>query len=154
MRRLLELFHGRRQIDLLKRHGVSGNTTQSFPSTADIAVRPIMSRLEHLSRTNETWRSFPRSRWTEFIDRVEPLTGGQLGDERVHREHPVIGHFDGGLLLESRLYELIDSPANREQAQRALASFFHDLGSGFPGSVSRLGFNTNENGTIASLGSL
>ena len=114
-------------VDLLKRHGVSGNTTQSFPSTADIAVRPIMSRLEHLSRTNEKWRSFPRLRWTEFIDKVEPLTGGKIRDERVSREHPVIGHFDGGLLLESRLYELIDSPAKREQAQRALASFFHDL---------------------------
>ena len=114
-------------VDLLKRHGAPDDTHQSFPSSADIAVRPIMKRLKLLSQANESWRTFPQERWKAFIETIEPLTVGGLRDERVARTHPVLGNYDGGLLLESRLYELIDTHDDRKRAADALNQFFYDL---------------------------
>ncbi len=104
-------------VDLLKRHGSSSATMRSFPSTADLAVRPLLRRLSRQpAQAIAAWRT--------FLAAIEDLAGKRLREERVARDHPILGPYDGGLLLESRLYELIDSPDQQRRAQAALASFY------------------------------
>ena len=106
-------------VDLLKRHVKAASGTQHFPSTADVAVRPLLARL---SDTPGALAS-----WTTYLAEIEYLAAGRLREERVAHTHPVIGQYDGGLLLESRLYELIEQREEREQAGRALAHFYRTL---------------------------
>lgn len=105
-------------VDLLKRHGSSG-ASSFFPSTADIAVRPLLERLSGRSKAAQEWNA--------YLATIEQLAQGRLREEHVNRDHALLGPYDGGLLLESRLRELFDDRAQREEASRALAEFFHAL---------------------------
>lgn len=104
-------------VDMLKRHGSSGADT-FFASTADIAVRPLLRRLENKPEAQTAWR--------RYLSSVEDLAAGRLREERVNRNHELLGPYDGGLLLESRLYELFDDHGQREKARTALSKFFRD----------------------------
>jgi CRISPR-associated protein Cmr2 len=104
-------------VDLLKRHGNPSQGSLYFPSTSDISVRPLLRRL----RANE---SVAETAWKQFLTVIEQLAAGRLREERVSRNHPILGHYDGGLLLESRLYELIDDRRQQREARNALTDFY------------------------------
>ena len=106
-------------VDLLKRHGKTSAGAQNFPSTADVAVRPFLKRLAEHPRASAEWAS--------YLAAVRYLAAERLDDERTNNSHPVIGNHDGGLLLESRLFELLDDKNDREQARRSLNEFYRRL---------------------------
>jgi CRISPR-associated protein Cmr2 len=104
-------------VDLLKRHGNPTEDKRYFPSTSDVAVRPLLRRLRAMQSDAET-------AWKQFLTVIEQLAAGRLREERVSRNHPILGHYDGGLLLESRLYELIDDRRQQREARNALTDFY------------------------------
>lgn len=104
-------------VDLLKRHGRSQQGSLYFPSTSDISVRPLLRRLRAKQPDAE-------QAWNQFLAVIEKLAAGRLREERVFYNRPILGHYDGGLLLESRLYELIDDRGQQREARNALADFY------------------------------
>ncbi len=111
-------------VDLLKRHGQPGNTTLAFASTSDVAVRPLLYRLVQLDQQQV------RQAWKEYISALKRLAGNRLDEERTGREsHWLLGHYDGGLLIESGLNELFaENDAGQQQAGKALAAFYKAVG--------------------------
>ncbi len=110
-------------VDLLKRHAQP--VALAFASTSDVAVRPVLARLKALDQKQV------REAWNSYIDALKKMVGNRLEEERTGRKHWLLGHYDGGLLLESRLHELFtetsnggDARAEREQASQALAKFY------------------------------
>lgn len=114
-------------VDLLKRHGQPGNATLAFASTADVAVRPLLHRLAALDRQQV------RAAWQTYLHELRTLVGARLDEERTGRgSHWLLQHYDGGLLLDSRVNELFDDGAQgtqaRQQALAALAHFYQTVG--------------------------
>lgn len=109
-------------VDLLKRHGQPAASQNSFPSTSDVSVRAFLHRIQH-----SDFSAKAKAAWATYLSALKSLAGGRLHEERVRRDHPIIGTFDGGLLLESRLYELIDDRNEREMAGKALSAFYNTL---------------------------
>ncbi|WP_029214553.1 type III-B CRISPR-associated protein Cas10/Cmr2 [Kallotenue papyrolyticum] len=108
-------------VDLLKRHARPESMQPSFSSTADVAVRTLLRRLETLDR------SVAQQAWQTYLHALKTLAGtARLAEERARREaHWLLEHYDGGLLLESRVGELFDDDAQaRQQALAALADFY------------------------------
>ena len=104
-------------VDLLKRHG-QPHGQPFFPSTADIAARPLLRRLAR--------HPAAQSSWTAYIAELQRI-GADLRDEQVQRHHSVIGRYDGGLLFESRLGELFDDVPRHRYAAQALATFLRTV---------------------------
>ncbi len=108
-------------VDLLKRHAQP--VELAFASTSDVAVRPVLHRLAGLAQAQAAWDQY-------FATLKEPISK-RLDEERTALKRPVLGHYDGGLLLESRLQELFTETSNggntgamREQSSKALAEFY------------------------------
>ena len=134
-------------VDLLKRHGKPANAALYFASTADIAVRPALARLRtHELTARAAWDTYFSAIRTLAAETIasettdsettdsaapadEPPTAPQtatrrIADERVAASHWLLGRYDAGLLLESRLFELIEDRDNRKAASTALATFY------------------------------
>jgi CRISPR-associated protein Cmr2 len=117
-------------VDLLKRHGQPGNATLAFASTSDVAVRPLLHRLAALDQQQV------RAAWQTYLHELRTLVGARLDEERTGRgPHWLLGHYDGGLLIESGLNELFDEIATetqrrtqRRRAAEALAAFYKNVG--------------------------
>jgi CRISPR-associated protein Cmr2 len=110
-------------VDLLKRHGQPGNATLAFASTSDVAVRPLLHRLDALDKEKV------RQAWKDYISRLKTLAGNRLEEERTGRaSHWLLGHYDGGLLIESGLNEVFDDIGAGQQAGKALAAFYQTVG--------------------------
>lgn len=110
-------------VDLLKRHGQAGNATLAFASISDVAVRPLLCRLAQLDQQKV------RQVWQAYISTLKTLAGNRLDEERTGREaHWLLGHYDGGLLIESGLNELFDDIGAGRQAGQALAAFYKAVG--------------------------
>lgn len=110
-------------VDLLKRHAQP--VELAFASASDIAVRPVLNRLKALDQKQV------REAWNSYIDALRKMVGDRLDEERTGRKHWLLGHYDGGLLLESRLHEMFTETSNggnarakREQASKALSEFY------------------------------
>ncbi|WP_298819068.1 type III-B CRISPR-associated protein Cas10/Cmr2 [Chloroflexus sp.] len=110
-------------VDLFKRHAQP--VELAFASTSDVAVRPVLHRVVRNDQAQA------RAAWEQYIETLESIARKRLGEERTARRHPIIDHYDGGLLLESRLHELISEAsdrsemrAQREKAGRALAELY------------------------------
>ncbi len=111
-------------VDLLKRHGQPGNATLAFASTSDVAVRPLLHRLAQLDRQQVC------AAWQTYLGTLQKLVGSaRLSEERTGRaSHWLLGHYDGGLLIESGLNELFDDIGAGQQAGKALAAFYQTVG--------------------------
>ncbi len=95
-------------VDLLKRRGVTAYG-EHFPSTSHMATVPFLKRLEllkhgHLMRARDAWKS--------YIELVEKKAfSPQL--ERVpdwYPDHLLLGRYEGSMLLESRLVDVLYAP--------------------------------------------
>jgi CRISPR-associated protein Cmr2 len=119
-------------IDLLKRRGVTADGI-GFPSTSHIAALPFLERLKHLKHQQLTQVQIA---WNGYIDNVRPLAfSPQL--ERIpdsYPPHPLLGRYDGSMLLEDRLVDVIYAPgagktqiARLQTAKNLLRDFYRVL---------------------------
>lgn len=107
-------------VDLLKRHGNRGGDSR-FPSTSHIAALPLLERLRQgdIAHAKRAWYAY-----------TEKLIGLNVELETVpprYGNHPVTANYEGELLFESRLRELLESSGvdkdKLEEAQKALRDF-------------------------------
>lgn len=109
-------------IGILKRLGErEGRKDHRFLSTPHLASMPLLQRI-----TKEEKISSPA--WKAYLANLRKF-GAQL-EETTSRRHPVLGHYDGQLLFETRLEEWFDHLPKEDrrhalkQAQHALGAFF------------------------------
>ncbi|HZO72957.1 MAG TPA: type III-B CRISPR-associated protein Cas10/Cmr2 [Ktedonobacteraceae bacterium] len=124
-------------VDLLKRRGVTASG-EHFPSTSHMATIPFLQRLEilkngHLRRVQDAWESY-----IEIVK--EKAFSPQL--ERVpdwYPDHPLLGRYEGSMLLEGRLVDVLYAPgedmsrrsAPIQMAKLALQHFYAVLDAQF-----------------------
>ncbi len=121
-------------VDLLKRKGVTAFSAH-FPSTSHIAAIPFLERLRvlkdkkpHLTQVKDAW-----NRYTTSIKQYIP--DAQL--ERIPDRYPshlILERYDGSMLLEDRLVDLLYEPGistnknpRLKDAKRALNDFYQLL---------------------------
>lgn len=110
-------------IGFLKRMGKrhEGDTDHQFLSTPHLATMPLLQRMATVLES-------PKQAWDEYLAALREL-GADL-QQTAATHHPVLGHYDGQLLLETRLEEWFDDLAEKERleavskARDALAIFF------------------------------
>jgi len=133
-------------VDLLKRNGESSWGT-SFPSTSHIATLPFLQRLDLISdkdQASEKWQAYIKT-VVRIVDKVDPETTKITPENsRVvytarlspnhYKSHSIIGEYDGSMLFEERLVDLIDvvkTPEIRNEARDALRGFYQYIDSQF-----------------------
>jgi len=116
-------------VDLLKRRGVTAYG-EHFPSTSHIATLPFLQRLRHLK---PPYLSRVQQAWADYIGEVQRRAfSPQL--ERTPLVHPVLQNYDGSLLLESRLVDVLYVPGEDtskslrlQEVKQALQTFYQVL---------------------------
>jgi CRISPR-associated protein Cmr2 len=119
-------------VDLLKRRGVSTSFGKQFPSTSHMATSPFLQRLKppsfpspYLDEAKKAWQTY-----------INKLTGLAFSPNLEHTPelHPLFGDYDGSLLFEGRLVDLLYAPgedmnkSGRPQtAKQALQTFYQAL---------------------------
>lgn len=119
-------------VDLLKRCGTTAFGSR-FPSTSHMATISFLKRLEVLKDQN---REQVRTAWDAYIEKVQTMaTSPQL--ERIpdsYPSHPILGRYEGSMLLEDRLVDVLYIPAadtskntRLQEAKKALHDFYQAL---------------------------
>lgn len=129
-------------VDLLKRRGVTAYG-EHFPSTSHMATLPFLERLRVLE--NQDIEAARRA-WNDYISAVQELAFS-LQLEHTPKYHPILGDYDGSMLFESRLVDVLYAPGEAktrgtqiQKAKRALEGFYQKLDQQF----SALGFSPGE----------
>jgi len=112
-------------VGLLKRLGKrkKGDENHQFLSTPHLATTPLLQRIGNDAEN-------VRPQWEKYMRALERLAGEKL-EATAAREHPVLGHYDAMLLIDTRLEEWFDhfDKDTRKQklkcAQAALEEFFN-----------------------------
>ena len=123
-------------VDLLKRCGTTAFGSR-FPSTSHMATISFLQRLEALQGEN---RKQVRNAWDEYIEKVQKMANSrQL--ERIpdsYSSHPILGRYEGSMLLEDRLVDVFYMPAadtskntRLQEAKKALRDFYQSLDNQF-----------------------
>jgi CRISPR-associated protein Cmr2 len=118
-------------VDLLKRNGTTPLGT-SFPSTSHMATSPFLERLKLFRNPQQAQ---VRSAWTTYIQKVQGVSPTQLElISRRYGNHPILGDYEGSMLLEDRLVDVLYEPgetANKSRhlqtAKQALQGFYRVL---------------------------
>jgi CRISPR-associated protein Cmr2 len=129
-------------VDLLKRHGLTAwNIT--FPGTGHIAALPFLRRLSQLDTQAQ---ALAREKWLEYIEKVKQI-GKPRYDESAQPDentqptaslviekeytlgdaHPILQRYDGTMLFEERLVDLVGPTVDQEkmkEAKKALQAFY------------------------------
>lgn len=119
-------------VDLLKRRGITAFGSSS-PSTSHMATISFLQRLEVLQGEN---REQVKKAWDEYIGKVQKkATSPQL--ERIpdgYPSHPILGRYEGSMLFEDRLVDVLYIPAadtskntRLQEAKKALSDFYQSL---------------------------
>lgn len=117
-------------VDLLKRFGKTETDSEAhFPSTSHIAMLPFLKRMEQI---DEPGTRKLRTAWIDYIKKLDPSIKEQLPTSYPY--HPILAHYDGSLLLEGRLVDVLLIPStdatNNEkflQARAAQQDFYKAL---------------------------
>lgn len=119
-------------VDLLKRCGTTAFGSR-FPSTSHMATISFLQRLQVLQGEN---RKQVKKAWDEYIEKVQKMANSrQL--ERIpdsYPSHPILGRYEGSMLLEDRLVDVFYMPAadtskntRLQEAKKALRDFYQSL---------------------------
>ena len=118
-------------VDLLKRKGQLGFDTH-FPSTSHMATLPFLKRLEQLDSDNmkqakQVWDDYIRQLKVIAIDdRLEQVPKGFRADP-----YPILGKYEGSLLFEERLVDVVDvdiaPPDKMRKVKEALRAFYRSV---------------------------
>lgn len=105
-------------VDLLKRHGNRGSEAH-FLSTSHIAALPFLKGLEDVDRT------IAKEAWKQYAEALIKLEAEREEIGKRFPEHPVIGQYDGAVLYEERLSDLLRDPPRSylESARQELQRF-------------------------------
>lgn len=116
-------------VDLLKRQG-NAVLGSHFPSTSHIATLPFLKRFEIFMDTSQV-----KFAWNEYISKLQNLASLPL--ETVPHNYPshlILGRYEGSLLFEDRLIDMLYVPTsssgeNRvlQDAKNALRDFYRVL---------------------------
>jgi CRISPR-associated protein Cmr2 len=120
-------------VDLLKRRGrpvILGAPVESFPSTSHMATLPFLARLDLLPKT-----VLPKIQiiWNTYISTLEKIALSPDLEQIPYTfsPHAILGKYEGSLLFEERLVEVVDvTPNNESQLQavkKALQAFYREV---------------------------
>ncbi|NCC32371.1 MAG: type III-B CRISPR-associated protein Cas10/Cmr2, partial [Chloroflexia bacterium] len=110
-------------VDLLKRHGQRGKENR-FPSTSHFAALPLMLRVSAPAYSERV-----QPLWTTYL-KVLREEGVNLHAEQVPEQFALAGPFgvyDGSLLFETRLVDVLSDETKLAAAQAALRTFYQGL---------------------------
>lgn len=127
-------------VDLLKRRGAS-SLAPDFPSTSHMATIPFLERIKLMSSQEQTKA---KEKWIAYIEKVLKIADLEATEilkmdiasqnQRVDIEfvpeeyaHPILQRYEGSLLFEERLVDLVDVVSNStkfNEAKEALRGFF------------------------------
>jgi len=113
-------------VDLLKRRGNAGGEAH-FPSTSHIAALPFLMRLEQLENPAEA-----KELLDAYIAKIHEIAKIQkrvvmidkIPGQYSHWAHSVLGIYDGSLLFEERLVDVVANTTGFEPAKEALRTFY------------------------------
>jgi CRISPR-associated protein Cmr2 len=118
-------------VDLLKRCGTTAFGSR-FPSTSHMATISFLQRLEILKGHNQEQ---VKRAWDAYIEKVQKMAPSpQL--ERIpdgYPSHPILAKYEGSMLLEDRLVDVLYVPADTskntrlQEAKKALNDFYQSL---------------------------
>ncbi|MBP1468459.1 type III-B CRISPR-associated protein Cas10/Cmr2 [Candidatus Chloroploca sp. M-50] len=110
-------------VDLLKRHGQRGKENR-FPSTSHFAALPLMLRLSDPKYAEQV-----QPLWSTYLAKLRSLEVN-LHAEQVPEQFALAGPFgvyDGSLLFETRLVDVLSDETMLAAAQAALRTFYQGL---------------------------
>ena len=121
-------------IDLLKRFGKTAFDTQ-FPSTSHFAALPF---LERMKRIDKAGRAILSAEWKTYISRLDNLAATPIREQLelapAYPGHPILERYDGSLLFEGRLLDILllpstDATNNKDfrEARNAQQAFYNAL---------------------------
>ncbi len=96
-------------VDLLKRQGA---IHKGFPSTSHMATIPFLQRLTHIKDKETVTKA-----WEDYIRVLKPIAiSPDLEQVYVFPPDPILGTYDGSLLFEERLVDIVEVD-RRDQAK-------------------------------------
>lgn len=119
-------------VDLLKRFGQTPFGAH-FPSTSHLAVLPF---LERMKRIDDAGTRTLRIAWENYVTQLETLGTTPIKEQlsSFYPQHPIIARYDGSLLFEGRLVDVLllpsmDATNNKQfrQARDAQQAFYNAL---------------------------
>lgn len=127
-------------VDLLKRRGrsiVDGSPMESFPSTSHMAAIPYLERIKQIPTA-----SLPQiqKKWDEYIKALKEIAISQKLEQVPHTflPHVILGRYEGSLLFEERLVEMVDVPsllpdgkAKFQEVKQKLRNFYQAVATVF-----------------------
>ncbi len=123
-------------VDLLKRRGspvINGTPVEGFLSTSHMATLPFLSRLDLLPKTELL---NIQSRWNEYISKLQDIALSPNLEQIPHTisPHTILGKYEGSLLFEERLVDVVDvTPNNKaklaklQEVKTALRDFYQKV---------------------------
>ena len=114
-------------VDLLKRRGNAGGKAH-FPSTSHIATIPYLVRLAK-HKNYEQAETLLDAYVAKIREIAEAKNLTMMIDEIPEQyasdwEHPILGKYDGSLLFEERLADIVTDPTGFEPAKEILRKFY------------------------------
>jgi len=120
-------------VDLLKRSGQTA-FDKHFPSTSHIAALPFLQRMRQIKETGG--QHTLHSEWNDYVAYLDALTVIPIREQFAHapRYHPILDYYDGSLLFEGRLLDVLLIPSTNatnnkdfQHAQQAQQKFYTAL---------------------------
>jgi len=113
-------------VDLLKRRGNAGEKAH-FPSTSHISTIPYLVRLSKLRDPAEALRLLD-----EYVTKLKEIAArknltviiDEIPRQYTDWEHPILRNYDGSLLFEERLADIITDTTGFEPAKEILRKFY------------------------------
>ncbi len=122
-------------VDLLKRRGhplINGAPVENFPSTSHMATLPFLARLDLLPKT-----VLPdiQKKWNEYIRLLGEIALSPTLEQIPYTfpPHAILKKYDGSLLFEERLVDMISTPVSPtdqpkfQAAKKALRDFYDEV---------------------------
>ena len=116
-------------VDLLKRLGNAG-TQSHFPSTSHIAALPYLVRLSKLDDPTQ-----PQALLDAYVAKIREIAAlknltvmiDTIPRQNGDWEHPILGDYDGSLLFEERLVDIVTNTEGFEPATEILRKFYEQV---------------------------
>lgn len=116
-------------VGLLKRLGKrkKGDKDHQFLSTPHLATGPLLQRME--KEANERADAL-RLAWNQYLEKLQNY--GAVLEETAAKPHSVLGHYDGMLLIDTRLEEWFEHQTEGDRkksviaAREALCTFYRE----------------------------
>lgn len=116
-------------VDLLKRRG-NRNGEVRFVSTSHIAAMPFLERLELIKDPAPA-----KALLNAYVEKIREIAKLQqqvpvidvIPRQYSHWSHPILDMYDGSLLFEERLVDMVDDTTGFEPAKEALRAFYKDV---------------------------